>query len=292
MQLSVIIPCYNAASVIGEQLEALSTETWSEPWEIIVADNGSTDDSLATIERYRTRLPNLRVIMANSGRGAAFARNLAARQAQGVNLAFVDADDVIAHGWVAAIGEALRTHPFVASRFDITKLNAPWIVASRPNSQGEDVQRISYPPYLPHAGGCGLGVRRAIHESVNGFDASMPYLEDTDYCFRIQIQHQIELRLAPEAVVHIRYRSDLRAMFQQARIWAMYNVFLGRKYRPSLYTRKHHLRGWLNYSRRWRKVLLRLFRIRQQADLAIWLRQAGWLIGLLQGSLKYGHHPV
>lgn len=42
MRISVIIPCYNAASTIGCQLEAIASQEWSQPSEVIVADNGST----------------------------------------------------------------------------------------------------------------------------------------------------------------------------------------------------------------------------------------------------------
>jgi glycosyltransferase involved in cell wall biosynthesis len=59
MKISVIIPCFNAAPVIAQQLEALTKQTVT-PYEVIVADNGSTDNSRAVVEQYRDRLPGLR----------------------------------------------------------------------------------------------------------------------------------------------------------------------------------------------------------------------------------------
>jgi glycosyltransferase involved in cell wall biosynthesis len=44
VQLSVIIPCYNGAETIAAQLEALAGQQWSGQWEVIVSDNGSTDN--------------------------------------------------------------------------------------------------------------------------------------------------------------------------------------------------------------------------------------------------------
>lgn len=290
MELSVIIPAYNAATVIGEQLSALAAERWDAPWEIIVADNGSSDGTRAVVEGYARRMPHLRLIDAAARRGPAFGRNEGARQARGRNIAFVDADDVIAPGWVAAIGEALREHEFVASRFDIAQLNEEWVVRSRPNSQGKGLQRISYPPYLHHAGGCGLGVRRARHEQVGGFDERIPYLEDTDYCFRLQIAG-VPMHFAGDATVNIRYRDSLPRMFRQARIWARYNAFLARKYRgygPPFQPR----RAWVAYVRRWGRLLRRLPTLRRREDVASWLRNCGWLIGLLHGSVVYRIPPV
>ena len=89
MQLSVVIACYNAARTIGGQLESLARQEWSEPWEVIVADNGSTDGSAAIAEQYRSRLPSLRVVDASARRGQAYARNVGAKAARGVALAFV-----------------------------------------------------------------------------------------------------------------------------------------------------------------------------------------------------------
>ncbi|HET9225168.1 MAG TPA: glycosyltransferase, partial [Thermoanaerobaculia bacterium] len=44
-KLSVVIPCLNAEATLGDQLEALAGQGWSGEWEVIVADNGSTDGS-------------------------------------------------------------------------------------------------------------------------------------------------------------------------------------------------------------------------------------------------------
>ena len=58
-RLSVIIPCFNAATTIGAQLEALANQAWAEPWELIIADNGSKD-------RHDSRGSELRGAVAES----------------------------------------------------------------------------------------------------------------------------------------------------------------------------------------------------------------------------------
>ena len=79
VRLSVIIACHNAAATFGEQLDALAEQAWSEPWELIVADNGSTDETLELVERYRERFNDLHVVDASDRKGAAHARNVGAR---------------------------------------------------------------------------------------------------------------------------------------------------------------------------------------------------------------------
>ncbi|MCY7392121.1 MAG: glycosyltransferase, partial [Leptolyngbyaceae cyanobacterium CAN_BIN12] len=65
MKLSVILPCYNGAETIAVQLNALVQQQWSEDWEVIVVNNGSTDNSVEIVEEYRDRLP-LRIVNAHT----------------------------------------------------------------------------------------------------------------------------------------------------------------------------------------------------------------------------------
>ena len=282
MKLSVIIPCHNAASTIGAQLEALAGQQWTEPWEVVVSDNGSTDATRAIVDRYKGRLPNLRVIDSSDRRGAAHARNAGALAATGDALAFCDADDVVAPGWVAAIGAALARYDFVASRFDTEQLNVSWLQKSHTNPQRDGLNQYKYPPYLPHAGGSGLGIKRSIHEAAGGFDEPMHLLEDTDYCWRIQLMG-IPLHFASEAVINVRYPNTLGGIYRQARRYAEYNVLIYKKYQPLGMPRL----SWKASAAAWSQLLQRLLRVRCKEDVARWVWNAGWRIGRLQGSIKY-----
>jgi glycosyltransferase involved in cell wall biosynthesis len=289
MKLSVVIPCYNAARTITGQLEALASQKWSEPWELIVADNGSTDDSVAIVKSYQARVPALRIVDASDRQGAAHARNAGAQVACGHALAFCDADDEVGSGWLAAMGQALSRDPFVAGRMEMAKLNPSWVTeAYGRHPQEVGLQRIWYPPYLPHAGGSTLGVQRAVHEMVGGFDESLPYLEDTEYCFRIQ-RTGIGMTFVADAVVHVRLRGSCRDIFRQGRCWARYNVLLYKRYRPSG-TREYG--RWLDHMRNWAGLLWRLVKLRRQAEFRRWVWQCAWQIGRLEGSLRFGVPPV
>ena len=318
MKLSVIIPCYNGVDTIATQLEALAKQDWSEPWEVIVSDNGSTDDSLAIVESYRSQLPHLRIVDASARRGQPYALNVGAQAATGDALAFCDADDEMAPGWVAAIGEALSRHDFVASRFEFTKLNEPWALEARSGGHGicgqeNELPKIAYPPYLPFAGGCGLGVKKSIHDAVGGHDESLPYLHDTDYCFKIQLLG-VELHFVPAAVVHIRCHHTFRGIFRQARLWAQYGITVYKKYKD-VSTRKVS-QPWRRYINSWRYFLLifvkwvvvlsltplylthqtgvlqHLPKFRSKGDIGAMAWRLGWLIGQLQGSIKNRVPPV
>ena len=283
MKLSVIIPCYNAADTLAEQLEALTNQQWSEPWEIIVADNGSTDESLAIVERYRARLPQLRVVDASERRGRAYACNLGAQKAAGEAIAFCDADDEVAEGWVSAMGEALSKYDFVACRLDCEKLNESWTTRYRSlDLQSDGPIEYKYPAYLPHAAGASLGVKRSWHQAIDGFDETLLRLQDTDYCWRLQLAGA-KLHFVPDAVIYYRFRHTVDGLYRQARLWGEYNVFLYKKYRvlgmPQL--------SWWASVKSWLHLLKRMSEVLSKEDRAAWLWLLGWRVGRLQGCFKY-----
>lgn len=83
MKLSVIVPCWNAAPTIEDVFRGLLDQAWSDEWEVIVADNGSTDDLRHVVARYEGQLPGLRIVDASARRGAAHARNVGVKAATG-----------------------------------------------------------------------------------------------------------------------------------------------------------------------------------------------------------------
>ncbi len=307
MKLSVIIPCKNAADTIHGQLEALAGQRWAGEWELIVSDNGSTDGTLSVVDRYRDRIPNLQVVDASRVRGGAHARNAGARVASGDALVFCDADDEVAPGWLQAIGTALSRHDFVASCLEFERLNEPWVRESRGGRKRNedspsrsvdrtrsssswrlvDLPRLSYPPHLPHAAS-GLGVKRRIHEAIGGFDESLPRAMDTDYCLRLQLAG-FSLHVIPDAVIHMRFRTEYGEMFRQARLWAVYNTLLYCRYRPPGVRISE---PWKRYLKGWKRWLRYLKRVRHRGGRARLMFLAGRQVGLLQGSLRYRTHPI
>jgi glycosyltransferase involved in cell wall biosynthesis len=229
MKLSVIIPCYNAADTIGEQLEALSYQQWNETWEVIVADNNSTDHSIEVVKKYQAKIKNLYIVDASEKKGAAHARNKGVDHSKGELIAFCDADDVVEKGWLAGMGNALEKHDFVACSMDWGLLNnlSEYTVKRKPQIEG--LNDFFVKGSFPHAGGGSLGIRKNVHYAVNGFDEDFIYLEDTDYCFRVQ-QKGYKLSFAPEALVHVRARSSYYKIFKQEMKWAEYGFYLFKKY--------------------------------------------------------------
>jgi GT2 family glycosyltransferase len=283
LKLSVVMPCLNAAATIGVQLEALAGQSWTGEWEVVVADNGSTDGSREIVESYRGRLPGLKLVDASGRRGQAHARNAGAAAATGDAFLFCDADDQVAPGWLAALGRALAIHEFVACRYDNETLNPPWVQRTHLNPQKDGLTAYDYPPFLPHAGGGGLAVRREVHAEVGGFDETLPALEDTDYCWRIQLAGH-GFHFVPEAVVNIRHRHDSGSIFRQGVSYGRHNVLIYSRYKDRGMPRL----GWTPGLLRWGKLLLTTpARLLTREGRARWLWQLGWRIGRIEGCFAY-----
>lgn len=212
--LSVIIAARDAAATLGDQLAALADQRTDATWEVIVADNGSTDRTVAVARSFADRLPALHVVDASSRPGAGAARNIGATIATGRYLLFCDADDVVADGWLTALHAVARTHHLAAGRFDGTLLNRPRDLRSRALPQTDGLQRSTRLPALPHAGAGNLAVRADLFRAVGGFDPRVRFLEDTDLCWRLQLAGA-PLTWAPDALVHVRLRGTLRTAARQ-----------------------------------------------------------------------------
>ena len=95
-RISVIIPVYNVAAYLPECMESILRQD-HEDLEIILIDDGSTDESGMICDRYAARDSRIRVIHQKNG-GAAAAKNAGLRIATGEYLSFADSDDYLEPG--------------------------------------------------------------------------------------------------------------------------------------------------------------------------------------------------
>lgn len=280
---TVVIPCLNAEATLGTQLQALLDQQGARRFEVIVADNGSTDGSRHIAKDFANRGLDLQIIEASDRAGAAHARNCGARSARSEHLLFCDADDEVDGQWVSAMTEALRDHDLVASRFDTVRLNSAAVQrlhGTHPQSIG--LNPYTYPDYLPHAGGGGLGVKRAVHENLQGFDESLLTLEDTDYCWRAQLAG-FDFFFAANAVVSIRYPTDLDGAFHQGANYGFHNVAIYARYRDRGMPHLGPTRGLIKAL----ALILRSPGLLLKDRRPAWFWQAGWRYGRLRGCLRY-----
>jgi glycosyltransferase involved in cell wall biosynthesis len=108
--VSVVLPNYNHARFIGTALGALAAQTQA-PFEIVVIDDGSTDDSIAVIEGFGKALPQLRLLRNERNLGAVHTLNRGFAEARGSHILSSAADDWIEPDFVARMSAAVAAHP-------------------------------------------------------------------------------------------------------------------------------------------------------------------------------------
>ncbi|MEL6603461.1 MAG: hormogonium polysaccharide biosynthesis glycosyltransferase HpsE [Cyanobacteria bacterium J06614_10] len=116
LDITVAIPTFNGAARLPQLLGQLKRQTHTESiqWEIIVCDNGSTDDTAAVVEQFQSTWPIPSVPLHYcfaAEQGAAFARQHAVESARGKLIAFLDDDNIPASDWVAQAHTFAKTHP-------------------------------------------------------------------------------------------------------------------------------------------------------------------------------------
>jgi glycosyltransferase involved in cell wall biosynthesis len=281
VRLSVVIPCLDEGGRIQAQLERFAAEAWSEPWEIVVADNGSNDGTREIVERSRARIPHLRLVDASARLGSCHARNVGAAAARGDLIAFCDADDEIQPGWLAAMGDALLTHQVVAGRLDSVRLNDPWLI--RVLGMWQDEGLTPFGAYLHYASSANFGVHRSLHDRIGGFDEEfLGAAHDIDYSWRLQ-QAGAAIHFEPRAVTSYRFRRDLRSLYRQGRFYALGFVSVYKKHRHHLPRQRH---PWLLGALSWIGLLRRLPIPPSRRTFGSFAWHLGWKVGMVEGSIR------
>jgi glycosyltransferase involved in cell wall biosynthesis len=184
--VTVVIPCYNQASFLGEAIESVQRQTHVRR-EVIVVDDGSTDDTAAVAAQYA----GVRLLR-QANRGLSGARNSGMAAACGAYLVFLDADDrllprALEHGL-----KCLAEHPEAA--FTYGKYFIVYDNRTQPSHWWPRVEQDYYMHLLKvnyigmHAA---VMYRREVFEAVGGFDERLPACEDYDFYLRVARQFPI-----------------------------------------------------------------------------------------------------
>jgi glycosyltransferase involved in cell wall biosynthesis len=208
--VSIIIPAKNEGKVIAECLDALSrTDYPPDAREVILVDNGSTDETVAVASRYADRL-NLRIITGQKGYISAV-RNRGALMATGQILAFLDADCAPPPDWLQR-GASLCTPGRITGAYYAIPSRSSWVARSWYGDQHRE--KDGPVPFIPSGD---LFVDRETFLKVGGFDETIETNEDCDFSERARAAG-FEIIAYPElAVTHYGTPQALSGFYKKQR---------------------------------------------------------------------------
>jgi glycosyltransferase involved in cell wall biosynthesis len=278
--LSVIVSCRNSASTLAETLESIVTQEYHGWWELVVVDNGSTDNTAAVAQRFAERVDNFRLLVVPDPGYQARGLNYGIEHSVGDLLVFLDSDDVAAPGYLEHLVKAMEDAPFVGGAMDVERLNAPWLLGRRRRLQEDRIDVFC--GYLPAVVGASMAARREAVEAVGRFDERLPTQHDLDISWRLHLAG-FPATFVPAAQLHYRYRERLGAVFQQERGYGEGEVVLYRKFRDRGLRRRGTVRVVVDYAR----TLSALRGIRSREGRGRFATQLGANLGRLEGSLRH-----
>jgi len=208
--VSVLIPCHNAAPHIAATLESVLAQSW-QPLEVIVVDDGSTDASASMLSQYARRGVGV-IQQENSGAGAA--RNRAFAACSGQLVLFLDADDLINRDHISSLHAAIAGAPGCIAMSQWDRFHVSPDEAAFPHRQSycDALGAVWLAQDWMHARSmtqCGMFlIPRAILVSVGGWDErlSLGPIDDFEFYARV-VASSAGVRHAPSARLY--YRSGL-----------------------------------------------------------------------------------
>jgi len=188
--VSVIIPAYNSASFIHKAIDSVLAQSF-EDYEIIVVNDGSSDNTVECLASYAGRLQ----VITQPNAGASKARNTGIQAAKGEFVAFLDADDLWRPSKLEQQVAALRAKPNWVACYTETSYKADeetQIQQPEPLAKlvTKDLKQVFLHPYLVTSS---FMVRREVLNRVGYFDEGLKTAEDIDLYLRIAEQGPIGL---------------------------------------------------------------------------------------------------
>lgn len=233
--LSVVVPFREAAWCLGTQLDALARQRPGCPWELILVENGSSDDWRATVAAHTSGFPvPVRLLQIPAGQGPGHAYNAGAEAALGTWLAACDADDRVEPGWLAAMLAMAADDRLVSGSCRL------W-----DGSAGPCKSPLWNSGATPHLGGPPVALsgnvlmRRSLLRALGGFRPDYVTAEDCELSWRAW-ERGLSIVPAWDAVIDYRSRPDLRGTLRQKIRQGRDDIRLLRDYRGRVPLNRHH----------------------------------------------------
>ncbi|MDJ0875222.1 MAG: glycosyltransferase, partial [Desulfobacterales bacterium] len=185
----MIIPTYNRGWILEEAVDSVLAQTYTD-FELIVVDDGSTDDTRALLQPFGQRIAYVH----QDNQGVSAARNTGLRLARGELIALLDSDDLWKPAKLARQVAFFHAQP----EAQICQTEEVWIRRGRRVNPKNRHRKASGWIFEPSLALClvspsAVMLRRGLMDAMGGFDVSLPACEDYDLWLRISLRCPIHL---------------------------------------------------------------------------------------------------
>ena len=234
-RISVVVCSYNGARTIARCLDGLLKLEYPD-YEVIVVDDGSTDDTRAIAEKYGFR------IISTPNHGLSHARNLGLKAASGEIVAYIDDDAWPDPHWLTYLATTFMTTDHVGvGGPNVAPASDPPLAHCVANAPGGPVHVLLSDREAEHIPGCNMAFRKSTLEAIGGFDTRFRTAgDDVDVCWRLQ-ERGLTLGFNPTAFVWHHRRGSVGAYWRQQVGYGRAEALLERKW-PGKYNGAGHVK--------------------------------------------------
>lgn len=232
LNFSIIIPVYNRPNEIDELLESLTKQDFTEDFEVLIIEDGSTDTCESTVEKYKSQLNVTYYFKENSGAGAS--RNFGMEKANGNYFIILDSDVLLPKQYLTEVKKALD-HNFTDAfggpdaaheSFNSMQKAINYSMTSVLTTGGIRGKKNAVGKFQPRS--FNLGLSQTAFSKTKGF-ANLKVGEDIDLTFRLW-ENGFETQLIANAFVYHKRRSTIKQFFQQTTAFGAARPQLNKRY--------------------------------------------------------------
>lgn len=277
-KFSVVIPTYNAESFIEEQLQAVWGGTL-KPDQIIISNNGSTDNTCSVVQKLQLTIPVLEIVDSSAMQGVNYARNVGIIHARHEHVLICDADDIVASTWAQKMIASLSAYDLVGSG------HQELVYSDKLSTYVQERVVIDQPKVFANQKyllGGNLALRKTVFETLGGFDCSYRGGHDeVDFCLRASRLGYTQGWIS-EPLIQYRQRVSDKALFKQFYNYGRTWVQLALNFSPDF---DEYIPSFKLMARKL-AVTLREYLLSRDKSRAR-LQQLSWDLGRLYGVFVY-----
>lgn len=232
MKFSIIVPVYNRPKEVGELLESLTKQDYSEAFEVLIIEDGSEVASKEIVKKYQNKLDINYFFKQNSGAGAS--RNFGMLKASGTYFIILDSDVIVPKHYLSAVKKALESNFTDAfggadaahASFTTLQKAINYSMTSVFTTGGIRGKKKSVGKFQPRS--FNMGLSKTAFKLTQGF-SDMKNGEDIDFTFRLW-KSGFETQFIEKAFVYHKRRTSIKQFYKQTYGFGTARPILNRKH--------------------------------------------------------------